>query len=301
MGREWIDRLMYREDALRAPWRILLFFLFLLLVAAPGQYVVSVLPRHPLEWGSRIAMLVAAILASSITLYQFDHRRPGALGFGLYRDAGREIGLGFLIGGILVLVLSVVLFLASSLRLAPDTGSPGTYLWFLCWTLLYFALSAALEEALFRGYAFQVLVTGIGTLPAVVVSAGLFSFLHAFNPGVTALALGNLFVAGVLLCIAYLKTRSLWFTTALHTAWNWTMASLLDLPVSGLTFDAPLYTGVTRGNRLVTGGGFGPEAGLVATLVLGVAAVLLVRAGWLGESEPMRQLRPLVDDRLMER
>jgi membrane protease YdiL (CAAX protease family) len=298
MGREWVARLMYRGDVLRAPWRILLFFLFLFLVSTPGQYVVSVLPRHPLEWGSRIATLVAAILASSITLYQFDRRRPGALGFGLYREAGRELATGFGIGLALIAVIAVLLLATGSLQLAGDFGSPGAYLWFLAWTLLFFALAAAVEEALFRGYPFQVLVTGIGPVAASLVSAGLFASFHALNPEVNALGMANIFLAGLLLCVAYLKTRSLWLTTGLHTAWNWTMGSLLDLPVSGLAFDTPLYTGYTAGRELLTGGGFGPEGGLIATIVLIAGTILLMRSRCLDESEPMKRLRPLVDERL---
>src|SRR5690606_17351208 len=264
-------------------------------------YVVSVLPRHPLEWGSRIATLVAAILASSITLYQFDRRRPGALGFGLYRGVPREFLGGFSIGSALVAAITTLLFATGSLRLAEDSGSAGDYLWFLTWTLVFFAVSAAVEEALFRGYAFQVLVTGVGPVPATVVSAGLFAFLHAFNPEVTALGLANIFAAGVLLCIAYLKTRSLWFTTGLHVAWNWTMGSLLDLPVRGLTFDTPLYTGALGGTEVLTGSGFGPEGGLIATVVLVGGALLLTRSKRFTESESMRRLKPLVDARLATR
>lgn len=298
MASEWVGRVLYREGVLRAPWRILFFFLFLFIISVPGQYVVSVLPRHPLEWGSRLATLLAAILAGSISLYQFDRRRPAALGFALHRSALREIASGFAIGLSLALALGALLFLSGALRLAGDAGSAEAWLWFLVWTLTYFALSAALEEALFRGYPFQVLTGAIGPVPAVILSAGTFAFLHAFNPGITPLALVNAFLAGVLLCIAYLRTRSLWFSTALHLAWNWVIASVLDLPISGLFFDAPMYTGVMRGDRLLTGGTFGPEASILATVVLGAGAVALARTGAIRESEGVLTSRPLADQRV---
>lgn len=293
MAREWVGRMLYREGVLRAPWRILFYFFFLFIISVPGQYVVNVLPRHPLEWGSRIVTLAAVLLAGSISLYQFDRRRPGALGFGLHRALIREIATGFAVGFSLAIALAILLGLTGSLNLIAEGGSAGTWLWFLVWTLVYFALSAALEEALFRGYPFQVMAAALGPVPGVIASAGTF----VFNPGANALALGNAFLAGVVLCIAYLRTRSLWFTTGLHLAWNWAIGSLFDLPLSGLSFDAPLYAGNLSGSTLLTGGTFGPEAGLAATLVLASGALALAGSRAIHESESTRRLRPLVDER----
>ncbi|MBW3573057.1 MAG: CPBP family intramembrane metalloprotease, partial [Gemmatimonadetes bacterium] len=158
--------------------------------------------------------------------------------------------------------------------------------------------AAAAEEAMFRGYAFQALVQGIGAWPAVVASSALFAYAHGGNTNVTPLALANIFLAGVMLAVAYLRTRSLWFATAVHLGWNWAMASLLDFPVSGIVMDMPLYTGREAGPDWLTGGAFGPEAGLAATLTIVLGTAWMWRTRRLGESSHMRALRPLVDDRL---
>src|SRR5690606_35760065 len=109
----------------------------------------------------------------------------------------------------------------------------------------------------------------------------------------------NIFLAGVMLALAYLRTRSLWFATALHAGWNWTMATLFAFPVSGLTMiDTPLYDAVERGTDWWTGGEFGPEAGVVGTLVLAAGIWVLLRGRAPRESEHMRRLGPIVDRRL---
>src|SRR5690606_34788181 len=134
----------------------------------------------------------------------------------------------------------------------------------------FFALAALAEEAVFRGYAFQVLTRVAGPVAAVVVSSVLFALAHGANPSVGVFALVNIFLAGILLGIAYLRTLSLWFATALHMGWNWTMASLFDLPVSGLTtFDTPLYQPAVDGPAWWSGVLFGPEGGLVGTIGFG--------------------------------
>jgi uncharacterized protein len=87
---------------------------------------------------------------------------------------------------------------------------------------------------------------------------------------------------------------SLWFATAVHLGWNWTMASLFDLPVSGIAmFQTPLYEPVTRGDTWVGGGTFGPEGGIAGTI--GLAAAVLVLAWWKGIriAPEMTALRPI--------
>ncbi|HEU0078274.1 MAG TPA: CPBP family intramembrane glutamic endopeptidase, partial [Longimicrobiaceae bacterium] len=139
------------------------------------------------------------------------------------------------------------------------------------------------------------LARGIGPWPAAVLLSLLFALAHAQNPNVRPLGLANIALAGVMLSAAYLRTRSLWFATAVHLGWNWSMATLLDLPVSGLEIDTPLYTGMETGPDWWTGGAFGPEAGLAATLVLAAGTAWLVRTPRLRESPDARRLGPLLD------
>jgi hypothetical protein len=56
------------------------------------------------------------------------------------------------------------------------------------------------------------------------------------------------------------------------------MASLLDLPVSGITsLETPLYEPRVGGPAWVTGGAFGPEGGIVASLAFLAALAAVLR------------------------
>ena len=294
------DRVVYREGRVRPGWRIALFFLLFLLFAIPGQYAIAVLPRHPLQWGGLAVMTLAALLAGWIVLSRVDRRPFGALGFAATRRGFVEMGVGLLIGAALICAAVVLLLLTGSAAFAPDAGTLPGYAGFLGWTFLFFGLAAAFEEVVFRGYPFQALVEWIGVWPAIVVASAIFALLHGQNPSVTPLALINIFVAGVLLSVAYLRTRSLWFATGVHLGWNWTMASLLDFPVSGLGFDTPLYSGVAAGPAWWTGGDFGPEAGLAGSLLLVLAIAWLMTTPRVQPDPGMVRLRPIVDERLPE-
>lgn len=290
---------LHAEGRLRAGWRILAYFALLLVFSTAGEYAASVLPRGALNWVSLALLTAAAVAAGWMVLARLDARPPGALGFAWTRAAPRELLRGFGGGGLLIGGAALLLLLTGVARYRPDGGTVGEYVWLLLWSLLFFGLAAAYEEAVFRGYAFQALVEAVGVWPTVLVSSAAFSAVHAWNPNIDPIAFANIFLAGVLLAFAYLRTRSLWFATAVHAGWNWTMASLLGFPVSGLTaIDTPLYDLEEVGADWWTGGEFGPEAGLAATLMLLLAIGWTVRTDVLRESPEMRELRPIVDRRL---
>jgi membrane protease YdiL (CAAX protease family) len=225
------------------------------------------------------ATLAAAVIAG-IGLYRLVERRPAAtLGFPLTRKAPSQFVLGAALGIASLLAACAVLVAAGALRYRGDAGSLQQWLSGILLMLIVLLIPAAAEEALFRGYPFQKLVAGFGAVLATVGVSVAFAAAHANNPSVNGFALVNIFAAGVMLSVAFLRTRSLWFATGVHLGWNWSMAALLDLPVSGLElFDAPLYEPVERGPTWLSGGAFGPEAGLA-----GLLGLLLALAGviWL--------------------
>lgn len=298
--RSGIDRVFYGPYGLRAGWRILGY----LLLSAGAGIILSTLAA---AMGGRIAqqagfpiMLASALVAGWGMLVLVDRRRPGALGFALEPAAVKDSAVGLGVGGAMLAGAVALLAVASMARWVADEGTMPEYVAALATSFVFFAVAAAAEEAVFRGYAFQALVQGVGVWPAAVGSSALFALLHANNPNVTPVALANIFLAGIMLAVAYLRTRSLWFATGVHLGWNWTMASLLDFPVSGIVKDMPLYTARETGPDWVTGGTFGPEAGIAASLAIAAGAAWMWRTRWLGESPRMRALRPLVDDRVPE-
>src|SRR5690606_11023418 len=143
----------------------------------------------------------------------------------------RELGLGTGIGVVGLAVAALVLLALGKLAYGPDGGTAGTWITIVAGDFPLFLIDGAAAEAMFRGYPFQVMAQRFGPAFATMVTSVGFAFAHGQNPNVTVLGLFNIFLAGVLLAIAYLKTLSLWFATGVHVGWNWAMASLFDLPV----------------------------------------------------------------------
>ncbi len=239
--------------------------------------------------------LVAAVVVGIALLRWLDRRPAGALGFPLTGAAVRESALGTAIGSGGLVLAALVMLVTGKLAYGPDAGSAGAWMGIVAGDFAVLAIAAASEEALFRGYPFQVVAERFGPVAATVLSSIGFALAHGANPDVGVFALTNIFLAGVLLAIAYLKTGSLWFATGVHVGWNWAMASLFDLPVSGIAFfDTPLYEPVVGGPLWLTGGPFGPEGGLVGTLGFGAALLAVLKLRAVRTDESTRALRPLV-------
>jgi membrane protease YdiL (CAAX protease family) len=137
---------------------------------------------------------------------------------------------------------------------------------------------AVAEELIFRAVLFRIIERWIGTWLALGVTALIFGLVHLANPGATLFgALAIAVEAGVLLGAAYALTRTIWFAVGIHLAWNFMEGGVFSTTVSGTQngFQGLLRSELT-GPDLLTGGGFGPEASVVAMAFGVVAAVILL-------------------------
>jgi uncharacterized protein len=292
------SRAMLRVGALA---RIAAFVALLVVFAIVfgAAWAVLPLPTDGAWLFAGTSVTAAAAVAAGVVLLRYADQRPAAaLGIGISRETPLHVGAGVAIGAVALLVAAGGMLVSGSLRYTAEAGSVGGWMTTVVAQGIVFTIAAFAEEALFRGYPFQVLVRVAGPVVAIALSSVLFAAAHAANPEVGAFALFNIFLAGVLLAVAYLRTLSLWFATALHMGWNWTMATLLDLPVSGIAdFDTPGYDALVGGPQWWSGGAFGPEGGLVGTIGFGAALLALVMMKGLRPDPAIAAAAPLVLDR----
>lgn len=295
--------LFFSDGKPRALWRVLLFSLLTIAsVWLLVELTALLVPETLAEFWQLViqngVMLAGILIASAVMMRGIERRPVAALGLPLGPDLWKGLFAGFAIGAAFMGALVALQTLIGWFRPVPAPGTLSAWSEYVSGLALLLLVAAAAEELLFRGYAFQVLVEGMGVTPAVIVTSVIFAAGHWFNPEVGAVALLNIALAGVIMAVAYLRTRSLWVAIGLHWAWNWVMSAVFDLPVSGIEFDVPGYDTRELGPDLFTGGAFGPEGGLLTTALALVLLVWLGRTPLLRETARMAGLRPLVDERM---
>jgi membrane protease YdiL (CAAX protease family) len=186
-----------------------------------------------------------------------------------FRDTIAGALLGFVLIGIAVVTIAAFFRLnIVSIRFNPRTVTVGIVVFGVI-------LAAAMaEELAFRGYPFQRLVEGAGPAGAILLLSAMFGGIHMFNPHVSdsvlvrIAAFSNTLLIGIVLCLAYLRTRALWFPFGLHFAWNAALGLFFGLPVSGTNDFSVIVRSRAYGPDWFLGGGYGIEAGFLGTIVI---------------------------------
>ncbi|MFL5404120.1 MAG: CPBP family intramembrane glutamic endopeptidase [Gemmatimonadales bacterium] len=187
--------------------------------------------------------------------------------------AARGFGVGLVFGILPAAVAMLLGVVAGGAAWIPDGGSLAQYWGRIGLILVMLAPAALAEEVIFRGVPLVLLSRVLGRPAALVLLSIGFALAHVTNPDVTARALGNITLAGILLSLAFFSPGGMWAAFGAHLGWNMTLAAL-GAPVSGLPFDIPFVDYTMGGPAWLTGGAFGPEGGLLSTLAISSAIVL---------------------------
>ena len=274
------------DGKLRSGWRFTAFtavfvvtYIFFVSIAFAVFQRLGLDPAGP-NWflvHSLIALSIALILGWIAGKY-FERLPFEALGVSFRNNWLRNSLIGLAAGVATFALAAGVAVLFGGMRFSFNAdASPGSIAATLLISFLVFAAAAAFEEALFRGYILQTFIRSDLTFFGVVLTSLLFASIHNSNPSANLISWVNTFLAGIWLGIAYLKTRDLWFPTALHLAWNWAQGSIFGIEVSGLTDISknPILREMDLGPAWLTGGSYGMEGGVATTIALVVSTVAI--------------------------
>ena len=284
-----------RHGEIRSGWRIAIFLVLTGGIAALLGWPVILWDPHNQFLFSLVTAV--AVLAASYVMTRFVNRKPfGAIGLHLHAGTFREFGMGCLLGLLMIAGIFVVENSLGYIALTWRGLSLEGCVWVLVNSAVFFAVGALGEEALFRGYFYQTVIQGITFLPATLLMTVLFALVHVTNPGATTFSTVNTALASIWFCVAYMKTRSLWLPLGLHFAWNYSQTTLFSFPTSGELFPTHRLFDLSQGGAVwLTGGGYGPEAGALATLALLVSTAYILKSRALKAPEGIITLDSIED------
>ena len=220
------------------------------------------------------ASFLGMALSFLLILYLVKPWRPYLRAYGTGPSGNRVsmLALGLLIGFVMNGVSILAAVLAGSVQLDFVQFNVIGFVLFL----IFIFIQASTEEIICRGFAYQRIKRTYGTAAAVIGSALIFSLAHIMNPGVTPLALLDIFLTGVLYALMVRYCDSIWMAMGAHAAWNLTQNILFGLPNSGMASSYSFFglSGVAS-NSFAYDTAFGVEGTIFAVAVNALCALAL--------------------------
>jgi membrane protease YdiL (CAAX protease family) len=276
--------LLNSSNELRSGWKVGAWLLFFIVLIIANLFAIDMILGAQMTEDQLTALTLQAVLlffpnvgALIFVARLVDHKPVGTFGVGLKKGWHNDLGGGLLLGFAMLAVLlaGCLAFGDLDTRWTADEAAVSE----LIATVAVLAVSAANEELMFRGYPLQVLMRGIGAWPAMLFTSVVFGLMHAANPNAAALGTVNTVLAGMMLAVAYMKTRSLWLPFGIHVGWNVGLGVIMGFPLSGIDI-ASLWSSNGIGPESILGGSYGPEGGLLATFIFGSTALILYGRSW---------------------
>jgi succinate-semialdehyde dehydrogenase / glutarate-semialdehyde dehydrogenase len=235
-----------------------------------------------------LLMCAAALIATRLLAWRMDRRPIAHFGLRLDRSWGRDylVGLGF--GALQMAFVFGVLRAGGWVEIESIQLTSAIAVGLLVDFLVHVCVGFG-EELTSRGpvlvnleemFRFKGLHPVVPALAATAITSTIFGFMHAGNPHASPISTFNLVSAGVALAIPVLLTRQLALSMGAHTSWNFVQGAILGFPVSGQELVQPVVDTEATGPQVLTGGAFGPEAGVLmfaADALLIAATIVYVK------------------------
>lgn len=183
----------------------------------------------------------------------------------------KKYSFGFFIGLVMMCVVVLILFIFGfvSVESSPNQPIGISALGGVLIILIGWIIQGGTEEIVTRGWLMNILGARYNIGIGLFISSTLFGLLHLTNPNVSFIAIINIILVGLFYGLYVIKTNDLWAVCGMHSAWNFAQGNLFGFEVSGIDVQVSTLIDLNlTGNNLISGGIFGPEAGVAATVVL---------------------------------
>lgn len=210
----------------------------------------------------KVIEFLSVMLCAWLFIRFIDRKPLKSIGL-ILKGYEKDLKLGLALGAGLIAIGFLILFILGYLSVDGFSFPIGT-------VILYFLLFVVVsfhEEIMMRGYVLNNLMQSMNRYAALSISSVIFMSIHLLNPNVNFLSIVNLFLAGIVLGIYYIHKPNLWLPIGMHLTWNFFQGPIFGFEVSGIETKSIINQSV-RGNEIITGGAFGFEGSILATILI---------------------------------
>lgn len=224
-----------------------------------------------------ISLTLSVILLIFLWVRFVEKRNFSSLGFDRNNFILKYI-TGFIIGIIMMSATVALLYLFGLITVDNNASQVigGFALSSILLVIPAWMIQSAMEEIIARGWLLNVLGARYTPIIGLIISSVFFGLVHLENPGISFIAILNIILVGLFFGLCVIKTNNLWVVCGIHASWNFSQGNIFGFKVSGSRSVAgSIFNLNLRGNELMSGGDFGPEAGLCATIVLIICTIII--------------------------
>ncbi|MGE8204728.1 CPBP family intramembrane glutamic endopeptidase [Heyndrickxia sp. NPDC080065] len=204
------------------------------------------------------------VLLTVLIMTKFKKQSMRNMGWADFWKNKRELAFGLILG--IASITAIFLILWATGQIYFEKNAHINFSWSIFIGFITFIFVALNEELFFRGYIISILKPTHSKITIYIVSAVVFSCAHLLNDDVKILGLANIVLIGLLFAYMFIKTNRLWMPVGYHLTWNFFQGNVWGFQVSGINTNSIFQPKIH--NTILTGGGFGPEAGILTTVVI---------------------------------
>lgn len=288
-----------KHSEVRSGWKIFLVFLITYALSFIISLLIGmVLGLAFLIWGegtllfdgkniqsilsSDLGLMVSTSLSNGIIIISciiiwkiFEKKKVSEMGLTNFKEGYKEFILGLLFGAIAISIVAIVLLIMGNVRFVNSLSKPQLSISLLEGVILFVFVGFG-EEILGRAYIMSVLKQTRNKWLILMISSIIFAILHLGNDGISILAFINLFLVGLLFGYMFMKSKNIWMPIGYHITWNYFQGYIWGFQVSGITTNG-LYKIENINNNIINGGLFGPEGGLIVTIVICISFYIIYK------------------------
>lgn len=259
--------------------------IFTLILMIPLMFIVSIfisafqskIDFTEYLFSLNLILTTGACIIGYYLLLKFKEKRSfKSIGLKFSKTACFEYLRGFGIGVFMIAIIALGICLVGKGSIYVNTEISLSSIVPFLFIIIAWIIQGASEEIMMRGYMLPALAIKKGPIVAITITSVFFAVLHLLNDGVNAMGILNLVLFGVFAAVYAIYEESLWGICALHSAWNFAQGNVFGFLVSGLDAGQSIFITKINENNIINGGTFGPEGGILCSVVCLIGIVIVV-------------------------
>lgn len=222
-----------------------------------------------------ISVLCSYIFSAIILLFFVKYFEKTTFDYFVFSKENNLVAFKVGLGLAILSVVGVVGILLMSNNIAL-TLSKDLKIGIIIMLVILVFMQGFLEEIVFRGYLMTRLAAKKGKWIGIILSSIFYLVFRMSNPSVSKLDLINIFLISIVMSLLYWYFDNILVIAIFHAFWNCISGVVFGFNISGIKVSDTIFTvEAISDKQVLTGGSYGIEGSIIATVFFAVLGLLV--------------------------